>query len=489
MATVTIRTPRASGWIFDTYWHTVDEPENKLFVTVLLVMGYEIDPWEWYGLDSKIAQLLLAYDLPDVLCEIERGENVRTRSSFPLYPPIQKKARELGEELRKELGDVLQGEYHVEVGLGSDVGPARYFEKEMGEMIPGPSGTIGGIVDVVGAGGERKKMALTCYHIMRDVFDGIGFTASAEGRAVREEVVDGSEVDAIDRNGRNTGSPPRKDTLLESPSRRKHNYTMQDLANDIEIIGGEHDKKTNPAAKQRIHNELACMQEEFDTKKQFFDDSKQILGRPWLASGFMSRTSYNGRLDWALIEFDDDNRIGNNMIPPREHWPNQRGSPDIAGFNLQGVISCQDETAQKEKIFKVGARTCITACKHSALLADCRFPDDARLGLKFSSEHCFVYSSIESYGTAPVNCGQRGDSGAFVWTEDGMLLGQLFGGLQTETLTLGSVSYVTDAEEIFRSMNEVAGGEFEISLATNQDGGNGGVEGQVYSGLILYRGF
>lgn len=242
---------------------------------------------------------------------------------------------------------------------------------------------------------------------------------------------------------------------------------MQELANTIETIRVELNAATDPAHVQDAQSRLTGAQEKYNNKKQFFDDNKQSLGRPWLASGFTRRTSDNGRLDWTLVQFDDDSRIGSNMIPPREHWPSPATAPYVSGHNLRGVTSCHDVAARKEKVFKVGARTGLTACKKSALMADCRFPNDGRLGLKPSSEHCFVRSIIQSSATAPVYCGQKGDSGAFVWTRNGMLMGQLFGGLQTETLTPGSVSYVTDAEELLESMNQSVGGGYKISLATD----------------------
>ncbi|KAL8752665.1 MAG: hypothetical protein Q9199_005589 [Rusavskia elegans] len=392
------------GYVIPRDWDDWSDEPDPTSVALLIVMSYDVDPWQWYGLEHSIEQLLLEHDMSAVQVEIERGANVR--SVFALGPPTIES---------EEPGDVIRGPYSFSVGLGADCGPARDFEQGRGQPIPGPYGTIGGLVTLSGADGTHKKMAVLNYHVARDVFRGTSFATAADGSAIRAEVPDESEVDFIDRNGM-AGTQNRKDMLLESPSRRKHNYTMQELANTIATIQVELNAATDPAHVQDAQSRLTREQEKYNNKKQFFDDDKQSLGRPWLASGFTRRTSYNAR---------------------------------------------------KEKVFKVGARTGLTACKKSALMADCRFPNDGRLGLKPSSEHCFVRSIIQSSATAPVYCGQKGDSGAFVWTRNGMLMGQLFGGLQTETLTPGSVSYVTDAEELLESMNQSVGGGYKISLATD----------------------
>ncbi|KAI4124222.1 MAG: hypothetical protein LQ338_004927, partial [Usnochroma carphineum] len=270
-------------------WSDIDGSPHPS-VVLLIIMDYVINPWQWRAAEHKIRNLLTAHGLTDVEVEFERGEN--TIMTFPVREPT----------IAPKDVDIIKGPYNVSVGMGADFGPARYFDSAPGQPIAGPTGTIGGYFTVVRSDGKRKKMGITNYHVVREVLQGFNYTTSPTGEAIRGEVPDNSELD---------------------------------------------DEETDPESVQEGQAMLAEYQEEFDEKKQFFDENKQILGRPWMSSGFTRRTSYNGRLDWALIDFTDNTRIGSNMIPPKSNWPNPEQAPFISGRLVQGIASVKDSKARK----------------------------------------------------------------------------------------------------------------------------------------------
>lgn len=249
------------------------------------------------------------------------------------------------------------------------------------------------------------------------------------------------------------------DKLLEAPSRRKHNYTMQDLAGCIRDLQNTLGPLSNPKHVKEVQARLAALQHQYDEKKRFFDEGKHILGRPWMSSGFKRRTIDNGRLDWALINFEDNRRIGSNQIPPASQWPDPDRAPLESGNILNGIAPIKDPQA-RTTVFKVGARTGPTRGKYSHIKPDVRMPDDDRLGMPDSSEHSFVYS-----GSQEQLFGIRGDSGAFVFTLDGKLIGVLFGGPVSETLKPGLVTYVTGAEELLKDIQAQFKGIYKIELS------------------------
>lgn len=159
-----------------------DEPDLTS-VVLLIVMSYDINPWQWAAQEHGINQLLLQHGLSIVQVEFERGSNYQ--SVFTLRPPIK----------QEKTGDVIEGPYDFSIGLGADCGPARYFEQAPGRPIAGPYGTVGGLVTVTKANGTHKKMAMLNYHVARDVFKGMTFATAPNGDPVRADVPDNSELD------------------------------------------------------------------------------------------------------------------------------------------------------------------------------------------------------------------------------------------------------------------------------------------------------
>ena len=237
---------------------------------------------------------------------------------------------------------------------------------------------------------------------------------------------------------------------------------MQDLSQSIADDRTALNAATDPADVAVLRARLAENLDEYTDKKLFFDDGKNLLGRVWLASGFTRRTSSNGRLDWALVAFDDAGRIGSNMMPASEDWPIPKKAPvDIAGKKSRGITSCQNITPVDE-VFKVGSRTGFTRGEYAGVKFGVKIPaHDEDYGMGTSTEHCFVYEGNQNRSFA-----NRGDSGAWIWTRGANFVAQLHGGPRAETLAPGTLMYATDAEALLRDMNDMVGPDYTIRMAT-----------------------
>ncbi|KAL8846650.1 MAG: hypothetical protein Q9221_008273 [Calogaya cf. arnoldii] len=425
------------------------EPSEDTSVVLLVIMSYDIDPHQWAPQQREIKRLLVQSGLHFVQVEFERGSN--DHLAFPLRPPTKPDRH----------NHAMTAPYDFKIVLGVDCGPARYFEVDKtGQEIPGPNGTVGGIVLVTKSDGTVKKMAVLNYHVARDLLEGSSFTQGVPD-PVHADAPPNSELEFVDRNGMRPNTLDTTKMVLESPSRKKHNYTLQKLKNDIQDL---HDLLANTDDPEALQADIKILEDEYNDRKKFFDDGKHILGKLWMASGFTRRTSYNGRLDWALVEFQDDSRIGSNKTPRRDQFPiPSRARGDLIEKNLRGVTTCNDVAARAE-VFKIGSRTGLTRGSYEELKIDVNFPThDRPYGMQSSSEHSFVYKG----DTNPQPFCNHGDSGSFFWTGRLHLIGQFHGGPKAETLTEGSLMYATDAEELLKDMNDFAGPEYTITMATD----------------------
>ncbi|KAL8657111.1 MAG: hypothetical protein Q9226_002244 [Calogaya cf. arnoldii] len=419
-------------------------------VVLLVITSYDIDPHQWAPQAHEIKRLLVQSGLHFVQVEFERGSN--DHLAFPLLPPTKPDRH----------NHAMIAPYDFKIVLGVDCGPARYFEVDgqTGQGIPDPNGTVGGIVLVTKSDGTVKKMAVLNYHIARDVLEGSSFTQGVQD-PVHADAPPNSELEFVDRNGLRPNARDTTHMLLESPSRKKHNYTLQYLEKEMQECRDDLATTNDPEALQA---DLKILEDKYNDRKKFFDDGKHILGKLWMASGFTRRTSYNGRLDWALVEFQDDSRIGSNRTPRREQFPiPSLARTDLIEKNLRGVTNCNNVAARAE-VFKIGSRTGVTRGSYDKLKTDVNFPaHDRPYGMQSSSEHSFVYKG----DTNPQPFCNHEDSGSFFWTGRRDLIAQFHGGPKAETLTEGSLMYATDAEELLKDMNDFAGPEYTITMATD----------------------
>lgn len=256
---------------------------------------------------------------------------------------------------------------------------------------------------------------------------------------------------ALDRNGMDPDFAKRQAMLLESPSRRKHNFTLYGLKKDLEEDSQELDD-TDP--------DLHSLQQEIDRKTRFFDEGKHLFGRPWAASGYRRRTDGNGRLDWALIKFTMPNRLGSNVTPSANEWPMPNVVPPrLSGQPLKGLGSCDNPT-DRRNVYKKGARTGLTNGSFNCIKDNVYMKsDDARLNLAVSSEYVFISRSSHDQPFA-----LHGDSGAMVFTRLAKFIGLLWGGHVGGVKSASTEIYVTDAATLLQHLNAHFYGRYTFEL-------------------------
>ncbi len=256
---------------------------------------------------------------------------------------------------------------------------------------------------------------------------------------------------ALDRNGMEPDFAKRQAMVLESPSRRKHNFTLYGLKNDM-VEDTQELGATDP--------QVLRLQRQFDQKKRFFDEGKHLFGRPWAASGFCRRTDDNHRLDWALIEFTMPNRLGSNITPSANEWPMPNAVPiKLNGQPLKGLGSC-DDPIDRRNVYKKGARTGLTHGRFSSIKDNiCMKSDDERLNLEVSSEYVFISRSGHDKPFA-----WQGDSGSMVFTRLAKFIGLLWGGHVGGVQSASTEIYGTDAATLLQHLNAYFHGRYTFEL-------------------------
>lgn len=99
---------------------------------------------------------------------------------------------------------------------------------------------------------------------------------------------------------------------MESPTRAKLNFSVNTNRvglEEIRLLELKHGPNANIATRK------TSMEDREKEWLAFFNSEEHILGRVCLASGFLERTTENGRLDWALIRPADESRVGQNLLP------------------------------------------------------------------------------------------------------------------------------------------------------------------------------
>ena len=257
---------------------------------------------------------------------------------------------------------------------------------------------------------------------------------------------------ALDRNGMEPDFAKRDAMDLESPSRRKHNFTMHHFQNKL------------VRARQRFglaDPDVLRLQSRLDQKKTFFEEGKHLFGRPWAASGYGRRTNANGRLDWALIEFTKPNRLGKNTMPSRDEWPVPRSEApiELVGQLLKGVSSCEDPFWRR-KVYKKGAGTGLTKGKTNCIKDSVRMKSvDDRLNMGVSFEHVFISHWYQDNAFAVA-----GDSGAMMFTNTGKFIGLVWGGPTGDLMKSATEIYVTDAATLLEDLNAHFQGKYRFEL-------------------------
>ncbi|UPL02671.1 hypothetical protein LCI18_013605 [Fusarium solani-melongenae] len=262
------------------------------------------------------------------------------------------------------------------------------------------------------------------------------------------------------------------ETLVESPARIKHNYTIWSLDQAIRF---ELQAGTDPEdAAVRI-----ATQEKAD-KLNFFDQDNHKLGRVVLASGFGRRavrepaTEGKRRLDWAVIEVDAA-RQGANMIPSFDTWKakyqdyNLCPPRNICGTLLKPEPGSLKDIKPDETIWKVASTTGPTV---GVLSPDFKPIISALLDDEYMGDHSSVESVVIGHPQASTTgdgvFSLPGDSGGIAFNKEGIAVGLVFTGQRPKQSKQG-LSYVTPLDEVFDDMMAMAQSSpsqiLEITLA------------------------
>ena len=260
----------------------------------------------------------------------------------------------------------------------------------------------------------------------------------------------------------------------------KHNFTLADHAraiqqkeNLLQKTDSDEDSDEDEEdweirlANLRIAKQQQIQEEKdrYNEKKKFFDEGRQILGYPWLCSGFKYCTPENGRLDYCLIEMEPS-RIGSNMIPPQNAWSAPVSAPSSAVCNhlMQGIASCK--FTGSNEVHKIGARTGVSTGNFNNIKSEVRMPWDQALGLPPSLEYVFIGSS-NTVPSSPSYFCDPGDSGSMVFTDNGKWIGLIHGGSKKANTPGQLLTYVTDARAILDHMAQLVTERTKFRLPRN----------------------
>ena len=197
----------------------------------------------------------------------------------------------------------------------------------------------------------------------------------------------------------------------------------------------------------------------YEQKKNFFDEGRHVLGVPYICSGFRFRTPENGRLDYALIEMND-NRIANNVVPSKAAWNFAAIAPPAAvcDATMYGMASCKDMVQStvmpRTLVYKIGARTGATTGQFNSIKSDVRMGWDANLKMPYSSEYVFIGIKLSVISPTPGNFVLPGDSGSMVFDNYGRWVGLVHGGPKKHNTINQFFAYITDTQAILDDMTK-----------------------------------
>ncbi|KAK4147589.1 uncharacterized protein C8A04DRAFT_9095 [Dichotomopilus funicola] len=329
-------------------------------------------------------------------------------------------------------------------------------------------GTLGCWLEIKVRDRGWRTVGLTNYHVIRPCLSGYHIVEAGGGRCSGPVARD-TELWKADKEGLGTGAAKQLQVQVESPTRAKLNFSVS-----VNRAGVEKKRKENPDAfaTARI-SEMEAQEKEW---LAFFNDEKHVLGRVCFASGYLQRTSQNGRLDWALINPTKDSRVGQNLLPTSEEWQATWGMgeyPHRTGVAITspqpGSMTSIHDMKHGDVVYKVGASTKWTIGEFNGFKADCVIKEERymngqgrKVPLK-STEFVFI-PSLGAYKLGVHNWGvpfaRWGDSGSVVWDTNGCAVGLLFRG-QSPAQSMNWFTYVTPIEDVFASIKARSGGKIE----------------------------
>lgn len=413
---------------------------TKNEITVFIAVETACKETEWMVVIQKIEDYLkMTPRVIGVWFEHNRWDC----SAFRLVPPSTLP----GPLEPRQPGDEIP--YRQRVNLGADISASTYTRVPDGRTFSSTVGTLGCYVQVKYQN-EVLILGLTNYHVIRPCLEGYEIEIGKGGRPQAKAVVrEGTALNIADRQGLNVQTEGM--LRIEHPSRHKHNRVMAHLRVFIE--------KAKLSGKDPEN--CALWEREKKDKQNFFDNEDHLFGRIWAASGFTRQSHTNKRLDWALIQVNQD-RQGTNVLPDNATWknagydgiqPGQDGRNRLRDAQPAASISKMEENTS---VWKMGATTGPTCGRYTgyhqfASLREARYVDAG----PDTYEFCFEPPE----GRMVPGLAASGDSGAVVYNTDGVAVGLVFTGLNPNKAKKGQSLYtlVTPIEEVFEDIKQMTG--------------------------------
>ena len=412
-------------------------------ITLYVSVAYDSNELLWPAPITALEKLLAEAGWGHVKVHMEHGEV--QHQAFELNPPR--------DSVRSCLTLKRGVDYPERVGLGMDISAAKYFARA-GDQLRSNSlmGTLGCYVQVkTKSNPQWTTFALTNHHVIRPAVPGFRVTKNSKSNETETAPPDAnSRLAAADISGITPKQVSKWSCApMESPSRAKHNHTIQNIKVAVE---------KNPS-----------LQPHLDSKLSFFDSDRHILGEIWASSGFKKRSvgatdpSFNSwgdaerrRLDWALIKVKESRQGSNKLYSEAELegagvLSSYQPEPDGMKGNLKppGPVPLGDMPGGT-RVFKLGALTKFTLGQTSPFKAGINLDTDKYMKPPSSTEHlCVAISNGEPDPEKPFSL--QGDSGSVVYDQFGRAVGLVVTGRVPHQGKAG-YTVVTPIEDVFASI-------------------------------------
>ncbi|EEP81066.1 predicted protein [Uncinocarpus reesii 1704] len=322
--------------------------------------------------------------------------------------------------------------------------------------ISNSSGTFGGWVEIQDATTERWiQLGLTCFHCVDP-----------------KEQANTAPPQLLTRwytNGISANDADAKEYLkVDQPS-------MHDIENELAVLDEfikvdqnhkcyasiqtalQADEFITPPDSELYKSIKASLQKHMAKKlhiEQFRDSGAPYLRHVYAGSGYREKpilrenhSDYEAIMDWALIDVEDS-RVGDNNITIH-------GTPIFHAIHhlttlrnwdvIRPLVSNEDSGT--DDLYKVGRSTRFTAGRYNGIKSAhvaTKINEHGEQETKVTMEHAIV--GISGRFSNP------GDSGSFVFTRYGEVIGMIFGGH-----TQGPISYMTHISDLFDDIKAITG--------------------------------
>lgn len=429
--------------------------------TVYISLSHDSAETGWPPVLAEIRSLLDGYGF-NLHAHLEHNSPTPL-ADFPLLLSTKPATKAEVKEKIDQFNMVLPPHLDTKVNAGADIGACTYVSKIKSPPSGAPEegnplvGTLGCWLEIKVQDRGWRTVGLTNYHVVRPCLSGFQIVDDSKGLHSGPVEKD-KPLWKADREG--LRAPGRKQRAqVESPTRSKLNFSVKLNRHEKEKVRlGQGELGQGSTAYTARITEMEAQEKEW---RVFFDNQKHVLGSVCFASGYLERTSQNGRLDWALIDPSENGRVGQNLLPTMEEWRN--GSywweyPCCIGGKItsprQGTRSIH-QMKKDDLVYKVGAATKCTVGKFDALKVDCDIREERYMEQpkKLSTEFMFI-------GEGELPFARKGDSGSIVWDTHGRAVGLLFRG-QCPGQSRGCFAFVTPIEDVFTSIKAKSRGKIE----------------------------